>query len=408
MYRIITGDTFETISRKVYGTETDAGLLQRANPGVAEPLVPGTTIVVPERQDAPAIIASPAPSDRDNEVAISINRDRFRFWESVRIKRSMDTFDSISIGAPFEASNKAFRDAFKPFSYNDIGVTVGGAPLFTGVMLTPVPSMVADKRTVTASGYSLPGVLNDCNSPSSAFPLEFNGQKIGDITKSICEPFGLSVEITADEGPVFERVASEPTKKAYAFIAELAQQRNLIIGNTPTGKLLIQQSVTTGRPVARLEQGLAPVISVAPQFSPQNYYSHVTGVQPTSVGVNGSKYTVKNSRLEGAIRPFTFTAKDTLAADIKGATEAKAGRMFANAVSYSVPVATWRDPQGNLWEPNTTITLIAPGAMIYSAYEFIIRFVELIQDNDAESAILTLVLPGAFDGKVPEALPWDE
>lgn len=407
MYRVITGDTFEAIARKVYGTETDAGLLQRANPGVAEPLVSGTTIVVPERQDAPTIIASPAPSDRDNEVSISINKDRFRFWESVRIKRSMDTFDSISIGAPFEANNKAFRDAFRPFSYNSIGVTIGGVPLFTGVMLTPVPSMEASKRTVTASGYSLPGVLNDCNSPSSAFPLEFNGQKIGDIARSICEPFGLSVEIAADEGAVFDRVASEPTKKAYEFLAGLARQRNAVIASTPTGKLLIQQSIATGKPVARLEQGFAPVTSVAPQFDPQAYYSHVTGLQPTAVGVEGAKYTVKNPRLDGVIRPFNFTANDTPTADIKGATEAKAGRMFANAAAYSVPVATWRDPQGNLWEPNTTITLNAPGAMIYSSYEFIIRSVELIQENDGETAILTLVLPGAFDGKIPEVLPWD-
>lgn len=406
-YTVITGDTFDIISRKVYGTETDAGLIQGSNPGASEPLAPGTTLSIPARPDAPTIAEGSAPSQRDNEVSLSINGERFRFWEGVRIKRSLDSFDSIQFGAPFEVENAAFRSTFRPFSYQGIVVTVGGEPLFTGTMVGVNPSMEADKRIVSVTGYSLPGVLNDCNSPSSDFPLEFNGQKIGGIARVICAPFGLSVEVTANEGPVFERVASGPAKKAYAFLATLAKQRNSVISSTPAGKLLMQQSVTPGRPVARLVQGSAPLTGVAPEFRPQEYYSHVTGIQPALVGVGGGKYTVKNSRLEGVIRPFNFSADDTLTADIKEATEAKAGRMFANAVSYSVSLSTWRDHAGNLWAPNTTITLNAPGAMVYSDYEFIVRSVEFIQESSAESAVLTLVLPGAFDGKIPEVLPWD-
>ena len=406
-YTVVNGDTFDSIARKVYGTEEDAGLIAKSNPGAAEPLVAGTTLAVPARPDAPSILPSKVASNRENEVALSINGERFRFWESVRIKRSLDAFDSIEFSAPFEENNEAFRKTFRPFNYAPITVTVGDRPLFTGTMLTPTPTMSADRRTVSVMGYSLPGVLNDCNSPSSAFPLEFNGQKLGDIAKTICGRFGLSVEVAADEGPIFERVASTPDRKAYGFLTSLAQQRNLVIASTPTGKLLVQRSVATGSPVARLAQGVAPVTSIAPQFAPQDYYSHVTGLQSAKVGVGGGKYTVKNSRLEGTIRPFNFKASDTLTADIQAATEAKAGRMFANAVSYAVGVSSWRDPAGNLWQPNTTITLNAPGVMIYSDYEFIIRSVEYAQEGSTEAAVLTLVLPGAFDGKIPEVLPWD-
>lgn len=407
IYTVIDGDTFETIARKSYGSEEDASLIARSNPGAAEPLVPGTTLVIPARPDAPGILPSAAASDRENEVALSISGERFRFWETIRIKRSLDSFDAIEFGAPFEENNSAFREAFRPFSYAPLAVTVGGAPLFTGTMLVPMPTMAADRRTVAVTGYSLPGVLNDCNSPSSAFPLEFNGQKIGDIARSLCAPFGLSVEITADEGPIFERVALTPGKKVYSFLTNLAQQRNLVIASTPTGKLLVQRSVAAGSPVARLVQGSAPVTSVAPQFKPQDYYSHITGLRPTSISSGGGKYTVKNPRLEGVVRPFNFTANDTLAADVKEATEAKAGRMVANAVGYSVGVSSWRDPVGNLWQPNTTITINAPGVMVYSDYEFIIRSVEFVQDGATESAILSLVLPGVFEGKIPEVLPWD-
>ena len=163
-----------------------------------------------------------------------------------------------------------------------------------------------------------------------------------------------------------------------------------------------------GQPVARLQQGAAPVLSVTPFFSPQEYYSHITGIGPVIVGLAGSQFTVKNPLLLGVTRPLTFEAPDTLDADVKSAVEAKIGRMFGNVVSYSVRVATWRDPNGKLWEPNTSIELLAPGAMIYKAYEFIIRSIEFGRDRETETATLNLVIPGAFSGKIPEALPWDE
>ena len=407
-YTVIDGDTFETIARKVYGTEVDASLIQRSNPGAAEPLQPGTILSTPARPDAPGILSSTAASSRDNEIALSINGERFRFWERIRIKRSLDAVDSIEFGAPFEVENKAFRDTFRPFSYAPITVTVGGEPLFKGTMLVPMPTLEENRRTVSVTGYGLPGVLNDCTRPSSDFSkTELNGLKFGEIAKTICAPFGLSVEITADDGPVFERVASKTTEKVYDFLTKLAQQRNLVLASTPAGKLLAQRSVSVGNPVARLAQGSAPVVSVVPQFRPQEYYSHITGMQPAIVGVGGGKYTVKNPRLGGVVRPFNFTANDTLTADIKQATEAKAGRMFGNTVEYTVGVSQWRDPQGALWRPNTTVTLNAPGAMVYSDYEFIVRSVEFVQEDSTESAVLTLVPPGAFEGTIPEVLPWD-
>jgi len=99
---------------------------------------------------------------------------------------------------------------------------------------------------------------------------------------------------------------------------------------------------------------------------------------------------------------------DAKSGGLKAAVEAKAGRMIGNAVSYSVQVATWRDPGGDLWAPNTTVKLTAPDAMIYSEYEFLIRSVQLERRRAASVATLDLVLPGAFSGTMPEAMPWDE
>jgi len=230
-------------------------------------------------------------------------------------------------------------------------------------------------RSISASCYSLPGILNDCTPPASSFPLEFNDQGLKEIVATIVSPFGINVNFQGDQGAIFERVASEPGKKVLTFLIELAKQRNLILSDDPRGKLVVWQSVDAGNPVAQFEQGSTPLLSVTPTFNAQDYYSDLTGIESTIVGLQGSQFTVKNPLLSGVIRPFIFTVPDVVDSTIKAAVEAKTGRMFGNLVSYSIRVDTWRDPSGDLWEPNTTVTLLAPDAMIYTNYEFIIRSV---------------------------------
>ena len=406
-YKIVTGDTFESIARKKSGTEADANRIASANPGVVEPLTPGTDITIPDVPESPQNKQQQTASATIDETAILINNNRFRFWDSVRITRSIDTMDTIEFGAPFNVEIPGFKEAFRPFSYQSIIATVGGDPMFTGTMLTPVPVIENKRKVINVSGYSLPGVLNDCTAPASAYPLEFDGQGLQEIVKTLVAPFGIGVEFVGDQGAIFDRVASEPGKKVLSFIIELAKQRNLIVASTPEGNLIIWNSDDTGVPVANFEQGNSPVLSVTPFFNPQDYYSHVTGIEPVVVGLAGSQFTVKNSRLPGVIRPHTFNAPDTIDSTVKSAVEAKTGRMFGNMVSYSVRVDTWRDPAGNLWEPNKTINLLAPDAMIYNNYKFIIRSIEFETDSKTQTATLNVVLPGSFSGEIPDNLPWD-
>jgi len=406
-YDVISGDTFELVARKKYGSEQYSDIITAANPGVKEPLTAGTTLIIPALPGAPLVSLQNKATDTLDEVALSIDGERFRFWTGITISRSMDSLDSIEFNAPFEPENTTFREKFRPLSYKDVTFTVGGEPLFTGTMLTPVPDSTAEDRTVSVTAYSLPGVLNDCTPPVSAFPLEFNGQGLREIAATLAKPFGISVEFTADQGATFKRVATEPEKKIFDFLSELAGQRNLIISSTPRGALLFQRSTAAGQPVARLREGDAPLLSVRPNFKPQGYYSHITGLRGARVGKAGSSYTVANPRLKGAIRPFIYKVEDTDGADLKSAVEAKAGRMFASAVSYTASALSWRSPSGQLWAPNTTVKLTAPGAMIYNEYEFLIRSVSLTRAADNELAELTLVLPGSFEGKAPEAMPWD-
>jgi prophage tail gpP-like protein len=161
--------------------------------------------------------------------------------------------------------------------------------------------------------------------------------------------------------------------------------------------------------VAKFEEGKPPLLSAVPTFSPQSYYSEITGFTTTKRGRVGSKYTEQNQRLAGgALRPHSFRLNDVEKADAPAAVKAKMGRMFGQMLSIVVDVPTLRDPSGKLWKANTTVTLKAPGAMVYAETEFLVRDVFLRPSTKQVTTAFGLVLPGAFSGEVPSRLPWDE
>lgn len=477
------GDTFARIARQVFGTELEAGRIAKANPHAQEPLIEGMLLTVPDVDGGGS--DTPLSTSNADEISVEINGKRFRYWSEITIDRSMDRFDTVNFYAPFDASDVEFRNAFRPLTYQKLVVKVGGQTVFSGTMLDVSPSSDPGQSVVSVTAYSKPGVLGDCCPPASMFgkgstTLEFNNQTLFEICKTLCDPFGIKVETNlaqtktevktvntnlpitdeiqgfpvntlgafvtpTDEGKPFEKVAIEPTEKIYDFIVKLARRRRSLLANNERGSLTIGRSAGVGKPVASLKQGESPLSAVTPRFQPQEYFSHITALSPSTIGKEGYSFTihnrnaftwqkahaaelaeirarrkeqlradaennVDNPRSHNVLRPFVFGMDESDSVDNGDEQESaktKMGRMFANCVSYEVSVATWRDPKGRLWKPNTTIMLEYPLAMVYRSFEFLIRGVQFSAVGNARTATLTLVLPGGFDGLIPEVLPWD-
>ena len=400
-YRVVRGDTFALVSRKVFGEESRAGQIARANPGAAEPLVVGTVLTVPQRP-------APPPERPEAGLALLIGGERFRFWTSVSVRLSLDQFSVVEFRAPFDPDDADQRARFRPFSYTDIVVLVDGAPVFGGHMVGVLPISTPFERTVAVTGYSAPAVLNDCTAPASLYPIEYNGVDLETIANDLAAVFGLTVVFPTDAGTPFARVRCEHGVPVLSFLAGLARQRNLLVSDTARGELLFSRAADgSAQPVAVLQEGSSPLLSVTPAFHPQRYFSHVTGLAPATVDRPGSQYTVKNPHLEDTLRPYAFRVPDSIDADIPGAARNALSRMFGDLVAYTLAVDTWRDPAGALWAPGTVVRLHAPGAMVYRPYNVLIRHVDFEDRPGARTATLTVVLPGAFGGRIPEGLPWD-
>jgi prophage tail gpP-like protein len=338
-----------------------------------------------------------------------VHKGLFGYWSELDICLMLDGYSTVGFKAPFEVSRREFRDAFRPFSFLPLELQIQLRTIFKGTLVDVSPEVSADEKSVTVTGYAAPSVFEDCDMPASALPLEFKDQDLRSICEALAAPFGIEVEFLAQPGTPFKKVKVETDKKVQDFLNELTKQRNAVLSNTFDGKLLCWQSVEPGSPVCNFTQGVSPLSRVEATFEPREYFSEITGFGKKTRKLPSAKFTVKNPWLPTPLRPHTFKLDNTERGDVPEATNARLGRMFANMATFKISdIPTWRDPQGNLWQPNTTVTLLAPDAMVYRRTELLVRRVDLHQDKESESASLELVMPGAFSGKIPTVLPWDE
>jgi len=235
---------------------------------------------------------------------------------------------------------------------------------------------------------------------------EINDQKLNGIVSSVLEPFGLGYEFREDPGVKFPRVAIEPSTKVFDFLVTLAKQRGFIISSNASGGLVFWKGKSDGPNVARLNEGDPLIQSIEASFSPQEYYSEITAISPTTVGKDGQAKPSKNKKFKG-FRPLVFKSSDSVGVDAQQASDAAIGRMFGNVVEYTVSLSIWRDESGKLFEPNTFIEIHYPSVMIYNPTKFLIKSATLEQTSRSEIATLQLVLPSSFSEKAPEVLPWE-
>lgn len=331
----------------------------------------------------------------------------FGAWSAAELQFGLDTYSGIALQGPFDHGRPEVRAAFQPLTFPRVEVRVGDQLVSTGRVRDVLPDSDVAASTVAVTVYSLAQELTEIHAAPELLPLEFNGVDLQQITERMLSRSPVSATFDRPLGAKFDRVRCSADASIHSFLEELARQRGAVLTDAPSGALHVRRLAPTGRPVARLRG--QPVVHVTADIRASDWYSEITGFAAARSGRAGAKRTVQNPLFRGPTRrPYSEQIDDTLSADLPAATSAAVGRMVGGVVSYVVEgLPTWRDPQGELWRPNTTITLVAPEAMIYRETELLIRGVTLTQTPDREMATLHLVLPGAYGGTLPEAMPWE-
>ena len=400
VHRAAAGDSWNSLSIRYFGEPSQSGRVKSANPGVLEPFSPGATIIIPS--DAPDNLGT-----ETDGLVLRIGGVSFKHVTKLTLTRRIDAVDTVEVISP-QAATDPFEDLITPLSFRSLDVAESGELIFRGTMVTVVPRLTMEGSMVRFGGYSLPGVLSDCSMPVTDKSVEFRNMNLRDIASQLVEPFSLKLQSPSDVGGPFRRVKLKREDKVLTFLARLAKQRQLLIRSSPNGELVLAAPPELAKPVATFQQDAPPVLGIEPTFSPQNYYSHTTVTRTNKRGRPGGKHTVVNQLAidQGVVRPIAISIRDITRGELPKAAAAAAGRMLAGAVTYSLKLATWRDPNGGLWVPGTTVELEAPSVFVRRPYQFQIRSVKFDRDGKKDTATLSLMLPGAFGGTPPAVLPW--
>jgi prophage tail gpP-like protein len=229
------------------------------------------------------------------------------------------------------------------------------------------------------------------------------------IADAACEPYSIPVIFDGEPGPDFTEVSIEPTDKILDFLSRLAKQRNLLFTNNEKGQLVFFNPKSE-KAFVSFAEGKLPLISVKPKFDAQNFFSHITGFGKTDAEYPSLSYTFENRYLinKGITRHQSLTIEDSeTISDLENAVKAHAGRMFADCVNYEVLCENHVNEKNEVFQKGMSVCLSAPSAMINNETAFIARTVKLSRTTEGKTAALTLVLPGAYTGEIPEALPWE-
>ena len=345
-----------------------------------------------------------------SDIQFEINGELWDYWSNVTLTERCDSIAQVELTSSFDAARQEFRDNFRPFSYNEVSLFVGGELRFSGTMMTVQPRVTESESLVSITAYSRSGVLADVTPTPEQFPIEYKNLKLDKIAKQLCEPIGIEAVLGADAGSVFEKVQLKPGQKILDFLIGLAKQRSLLVRSDQDGNLLFYKAnENAGDVVATLSED-RPVLEITPSFNTQEYFSTITGISKTKGGKTGSKFTVENPAFPegGNIRPWVYELNDTDPADVPSAVRSRVGRMNAETISYDIDLASEVDQNGFYWEPDRFITLEAPKAMVYKETPLYIRESKLIYTPDSRSAKLNCVLPGSFSGELPKGYPWEE
>jgi prophage tail gpP-like protein len=341
---------------------------------------------------------------------------KLRINDRIKI-RTIDFFNNFSLNLKYDsvASMFSFSFYFDPLNhdqeelacvshFHEAEVEHNGELLVTGYILSEAFNSNSKREMVQFAGYSLPGVLEDCEIPPSLYPLQSDGLSLKQIAQKLIAPFKLKMvidpEVVDKMNMVYEKTTANESQTIKSYLTELATQRDIVVSHNEKGNLLFTKAKTNQAPIFHVEKGVIAT-SMNLSFSGQGLHSEITVMKQASAkGGNASEYTIQNPYVPILYRPKVLVqnsgddnstqdaAKNALAAELKN-------------IVLTVTIDRWVI-DGKIIKPNNLISVVAPELYIYKKTNFFIESVNYTGDATKETAVLTCVLPEVYNGKTPK------
>jgi prophage tail gpP-like protein len=338
--------------------------------------------------------------DRKNNVDIE-------FFNDISLTLQYDAVASaFSFSFYFNPENEAHKVFAAVGRYQLVRLYHNGELLITGFIISQSFSSSAQGQLVHFSGYSVPGVLEDCQIPPSAYPLQSDGLSLKQIVDKLLLPFQIKSEVDSSVASLMDKVYDKTTasesESVKDYITSLATQRNIVVTNTPTGRLFFTKAKTEVEEIIHFEKGVIGT-NYTMTFNGQTMHSQITVIKQASTdGGDAAQYTIKNPYVPEsttAFRPKVIVQNSGDDIDTKEVAESELASEL-KGISLKITTDRW-EVGGKVIKPNNIITITDPELFLYKKTRFFIQSVEFTGNSTVETAVLTCVLPEVYSGNVP-------
>lgn len=328
-----------------------------------------------------------------------------KFFNDFTLNLRYDSIASdFSVSFYFDPANHDQEELACVSHFHQALVEHNGELLITGFILSEVFHSSPVRELVSFSGYSLPGVLEDCQIPIESYPLQSDGRTLRQIAQKFIAPFKIKMivdpTVSSRMDIVYEKTTASETQSIKDYLTELAAQRNIIITHDANGNVIFTQANTMQAPLFHVESGLIGT-SLSMAFNGQGMHSSITVIkQADKDGGNAGQSTVINPYVPIVYRPKVLTQSS---GDDNGTLQAAKNALAAELKNIVLTITTDRwEIDGKIIRPNNTITVLSPELYIYKKTKFFIESIAFTGNQEKTTAVLTCVLPEVYNGQTPK------
>lgn len=337
-------------------------------------------------------------------MILKIQNKRYDFFDRTTVNLRYDSVgSSFTMGVYFNPDNPLHVSLLCPCQFSDVVLLHNDVALLTGTLLNNGQTSGPVRELREISGYSKPGVLEDCEIPVSAYPLQANGLSLADIARKLCQPFGITVDIdpavSSRANKVYTTTTARESQTVKQYLSELASQRNIIISHTAAGHLYLTEAATRKTPLYNFTDK-TPGVTFSLPVTGRDMHSSITVIRQASAeGGNAGQSTVTNPYVS-AYRPKVVRQSSGTDNDTEQAARNMLGAEI-KAIKLTITLDRW-EVDGQLLLPNNIITVQNEELFLNRPTRFFIESADLYEDSERQTATLTCVLPEVYNNDTPK------
>jgi len=354
-------------------------------------------------------------------IVVKSEGKEFRHWSMVNIDLMLDTVASTFELAGLRGSAP---ELFEPLGYKDVEIWIIdenkgiNEKLLTGTIMNVGLSKEKKPKLDTISGFSKPGILEQCAMPKSLYPLQWNNTSMATIARDIVRAFNLTLEI--DEGAVdkanekFEKVECDEQESVKSFLSKIGQEKGITVAHNNLGDLYLYRILNVIPATSRISEN-DYVVSFSTQPNGQGMHSEVTvrrdgdidqdDVEGTDFSQNlNQSYTLQSPFVKNKFLPFTRIMKKGDLGSISDYAETLLAREAVN-MPVTFTKQGW-DFNGRIVRAGFFLELEAPSILVRDT-KFVVNSMNFNKDaKGLETLTATCILPCAYTGKLPSSSPY--